>query len=86
MFWSKKVSFPKNNSFECSHDSFTDVKDGYQYCKKCNKAFLAPKKECDHHWFLLSEIIVKGAVKGYLYECLHCGSNRKEYAEYSVKD
>ena len=29
---------------ECNHPSFTEVKDGVQYCTKCNKAFHPFKK------------------------------------------
>jgi hypothetical protein len=31
----------------CFHTKLSDIKDGLQYCLKCNKAFRAP---CAHRW------------------------------------
>lgn len=33
----------------CFH-KWDEVKDGYQYCKKCGKARKAPEPKCDHEW------------------------------------
>ena len=42
----------------CSH-KWSDIKDGYQFCTKCNKAKLAPVVPCVHNW----EIIEKSDIK-----------------------
>lgn len=34
----------------CFHSRLSDVKDGYQYCLKCNKAFCTPVPVCNHIW------------------------------------
>jgi len=35
---------------ECTHEKWSEIKDGYQYCEKCNMAITIPKRECEHIW------------------------------------
>jgi len=34
----------------CRHEKLSDIKDGYQYCLECNKAFPVEVRKCEHHW------------------------------------
>ena len=63
---------------------FTDVKNSYQYCKKCNRASLPIYQPCQHKWETLSDKKIisynslrkdEGTVTGHLYtlKCEHCG-------------
>ena len=63
--------------FACKHSSLTAIdKNGYQYCKKCGKAFAAP---CSHHWVEKGRMEVArsrdNASQGYriLLQCSKCG-------------
>lgn len=58
---------------------FGEIKNGFQYCTKCNKAIPV---ECQHKWKILEvfERSVGWNVKGYVYtlQCTECGSLKKE--------
>lgn len=60
----------------CLHRKLSDIRDGYQYCLKCNKAFAAPIV-CNHEWESIKEIKVNweenpiGLV--YVLQCKVCG-------------
>jgi len=68
----------------CIH-KYGEIKGGYQYCVKCNKAIAAPPKQCTHHW----ELIGKGEIKAvfsnetnqivYVQRCTICGELKKFY-------
>ncbi len=67
--------------FGCKHKFESIIKDGYQFCNKCGKAF--PVK-CNHKWkiyekysthkFRSSEI--NNVI--YIMMCAHCGDIKKE--------
>jgi hypothetical protein len=59
--------------------------DGYQYCKNCGKAILAP---CNHKWVLIHEIKMDGWdpsgkmwIYKKVYECETCRAVRTETIE-----
>lgn len=67
----------------CFH-KYGEIKDGYQYCSKCNKARLIP---CNHKWKVLShgnitrrnpysELRVIG--DWYNLQCEKCGEVKRE--------
>jgi hypothetical protein len=64
----------------CSH-IFGDIKDGYQYCTKCNMAITRPpKKVCGQHkWKIIKEKAIcdgsLGNIVGHFYilQCENCG-------------
>ena len=69
----------------CSH-KFGDIqKDGYQYCKKCNKAISIP---CNHKWKEQEEyaqMIVSNATKenigmSIILKCEKCGELKTFYS------
>jgi hypothetical protein len=60
--------------FLCDH-KLGEVKDNYQYCTKCGKAFIV---ECSHKWIQISTIQVPDrwgqlADIGYVLQCTKCG-------------
>jgi len=63
----------------CRHERLSDVKDGYQYCEKCNKAFEAPVVECQHHWVERANLNTENIRFGNVYQiifvlkCKKCG-------------
>lgn len=59
---------------ECKH-KFGKIKDGYQYCKLCNKA---EPVECNHKWVKIDEIRKVDSFFGsleitYILQCKECG-------------
>ncbi len=61
----------------CRHKLDIVQPDGYQYCKKCGLAFLAPKVVCEHKWVKDSKIEHEtwGKVSGItiILQCSDCG-------------
>ena len=60
----------------CFH-KYNKVEDGYQYCKKCGKAIVAP---CSHKWELIKTLEVSNAFSGdkanhyiFVLQCSNCG-------------
>ena len=45
----------------CTHKKLTDIKDGYQYCESCNKAFLV---KCNHKYIFSQELTSKSIFSG----------------------
>lgn len=69
--------------FGCRHRKLSDVKeDGYQYCKRCNKAFEPVRAPCEHQWEVIDNAkrvryqlgieMEKG--KLWVLQCKHCGN------------
>ena len=62
--------------FGCKH-IFGEIKDGYQYCKKCNKAVSVDNHKCEHIWEKVKTIErynwdnLSGVV--YVLKCKKCG-------------
>jgi hypothetical protein len=62
--------------FTCKHKLAPEVKDGYQFCEKCGKAFPV---ECDHVWTEKNELRVFNRLTDitsdyiYIRECTKCG-------------
>jgi len=63
----------------CRHERLSDVKDGYQYCVKCNKAFPVEENGCKHNWEIIEELHQKRNLTGnvlkikYILQCQKCG-------------
>jgi hypothetical protein len=59
--------------FGCKH-VFGEIKDGYQYCTKCNKAIIV---ECSHSWETIDnlESFILGNLTSIIYiqRCKKCG-------------
>jgi hypothetical protein len=66
--------------FGCKHEYGPVKKDGYQYCKKCGKAIVAP---CKHEWERIKIVEVEnfGQKVGHIYisECKKCLKIRQEH-------
>ena len=71
----------------CFHKFNKVDEDGYQYCKKCGKAFIPP---CKHNWILKKEISCYLDFNNppnspnyykYIYECSKCKEIRIEKTE-----
>jgi hypothetical protein len=65
----------------CFH-SYGEIRDGYQYCKKCGKAILVP---CNHKWTILSQGKLGGRCNpnltvGNFYDrqCEKCGELKRD--------
>ena len=67
----------------CHHEKFGDIKDGYQYCLKCNKAFPVPPKSHEHIWIEVSQFTTENVLTHarldtvYIKECRICGLMRE---------
>lgn len=68
----------------CNH-KYGKIEDGYQYCKKCGRAIVAPRIPCDHRWKQIERAnfeITNGfggiSKKGilFLYKCEKCGETK----------
>lgn len=63
----------------CKHEYGPVQEDGYQYCKKCGKAIVAP---CKHEWKRIKVVEVEhwGNKVGDIFvdECIKCLKIRKE--------
>jgi len=63
----------------CCHEKLSDVRDGYQYCLKCNKAFPVEVNKCEHNWETLRELQKTTNYTGsilfikYVLRCQKCG-------------
>ena len=71
--------------FGCNHIYGMIQNDGFQYCKLCGKASIAPRYEtCVHKWqierILTSNSRYSDVVLKYIYilKCVHCGEMKKE--------
>lgn len=66
----------------CLHKWSKVQEDGYQYCDTCNKAKLAPIKNCSHKWERKDIFNVTNfgttEKKIFLYECENCGEPKQE--------
>lgn len=63
--------------FGCPH-KYGEIKEGYQYCLKCNKAYPAPPRRCEHKWvkhknYEGTHWIGKTIALGYIAICEKCG-------------
>ena len=72
--------------FGCGHKKLSDVKDGYQYCLNCNKAFPVSGPACIHKWVIINSIegIMPGLYGGknisrhiHVLQCAKCGELEK---------
>jgi len=67
--------------FWCRHKKLSEVKNGYQYCLKCGKAFPVP---CKHKWKRVGKFDCGTCFSKtpssilFLYECEKCGGTRQE--------
>lgn len=67
----------------CTH-LFGEVNNGYQYCKNCGIAILAPKSKCEQHNWELIEQYSKDTKFGntvaiyYISRCKNCGLIKKD--------
>ena len=66
----------------CNH-KYGEIKEGYQYCKKCGKAKAAPKRECEHNWSTVSQYEYSNIINNninnivYVMRCSKCGDIKK---------
>ncbi len=68
--------------FGCKH-KYGDVKEGYQYCKKCGKAICAPENSCIHKWEEIRRLEINNPYGSiplgdiYVLKCNKCGEIKK---------
>lgn len=73
--------------FFCKH-KFGGIKDGYQFCAKCNKAVPVDPLRCQHKWDVLSEFTTTSVFNlnicdhVYMMKCSNCGALKK----FSLRD
>lgn len=71
--------------FGCNHVYGEVHPDGYQYCKLCGRAILAPHEErCIHKWENVKTFNTTNTYTGnvikitYVLRCVRCGEMKKE--------
>lgn len=68
----------------CTH-FFGEVNNGYQYCKNCGVAIVAPKSKCEqHNWQIIEQFSKDSRFTGnsiaiyYISRCVNCGLIKKD--------
>ena len=71
--------------FGCRHIYGPVQSDGYQYCKLCGRAIIAPRNEvCNHKWETERIMTTSNAYTGnvikytYILKCSRCGEMKTE--------
>jgi hypothetical protein len=68
----------------CTH-CFGEVNNGYQYCKNCGIAIIAPKSKCEqHNWEIIDKYSKNTTYRKipitvyYISRCVNCGLIKKD--------
>ena len=76
--------------FGCKHKLGKVEDDGYQYCEKCGKSYVA---ECKHDWEELqamettSRLIDSGPLAFiYIHKCRKCSELKKDYIDLRARE